>query len=92
MIIFSCDTATHVGRHQIEITEKTIVFDILEKYGDIADVMETLGVKSVGRYSIRRVITRFLTVKRAAVIHKVPLDDFLNRLNTAVQKKSESQE
>ena len=75
----------------MEITENTIVFNILEKYGDIADVMETLGVKSVGKYSIRRVITRFLTVKRAAIIHKVPLDDFLNRLNTAVQAKSESQ-
>lgn len=75
----------------MEITEKTIVFKILEKYGDIADVMETLGVKSVGKYSIRRVITRFLTVKRAAIIHKVPLDDFLNRLKTAVQAKSEKQ-
>ena len=75
----------------MEITEETIVFDILAKYGDIADVMETLGVKSVGKYSIRRVITRFLTVKRAAIVHKVPLDDFLNRLNTAVQTKSESQ-
>jgi len=75
----------------MEITENTIVFNILEKYGDIADVMETLGVKSVGKYSIRRVITRFLTVKRAAIIHKVPLDDFLDRLNTAVQAKSGSQ-
>ena len=75
----------------MEITENTIVFNILEKYGDIADVMETLGVKSVGKYSIRRVITRFLTVKRAAIVHKVPLDDFLDRLNTAVQAKSESQ-
>ena len=71
----------------MKITEKTIVFDILEKYGDIADVMETLGVRSVGKYSIRRVITRFLTVRRAAIVHKVPLDDFLNRLNTAVQTK-----
>ncbi|MBU8914360.1 MAG: DUF1858 domain-containing protein [Spirochaetales bacterium] len=75
----------------MEITENTIVFNILEKYGDIADVMETLGVKSVGKYSMRRVITRFLTVKRAAIVHKVPLDDFLDRLNTAVQAKSESQ-
>ena len=75
----------------MEITENTIVFNILEKYGDIADVMETLGVKSVGKYSIRRVITRFLTVKRAAIVHKVPLDDFLDRLNTAVQAKSGSQ-
>ena len=75
----------------MEITENTIVFNILEKYGDIADVMETLGVRSMGKYSIRRVITRFLTVKRAAIVHKVPLGDFLDRLNTAVQAKSGSQ-
>lgn len=43
----------------MEITERTIVFEILEKYGDIADVMETLGVRWVGKYSVRRVITRF---------------------------------
>ena len=90
MITLSCDGERN-RRLYMEITEKTIVFDILEKYGDIADVMETLGVKSVGKYSIRRVITRFLTVKRAAIVHKVPLDDFLNRLNTAVKTKTESQ-
>ncbi len=72
----------------MEITENTRVFDILEEYGDIAGVMAMFGVKPVGKYSIRRVITRFLSVKMAARIHKVPLDEFLDKLQKAVKQKS----
>jgi hypothetical protein len=73
----------------MKINKDTIVFDILEKYGDIADVMEAFGIKSFGKYSLRRVITRMLTVERAAKIHKVPLDEFLVTLNKAIQLKTE---
>ena len=72
----------------MEIIKDTIVLDILNEYGDIAEVMEVFGVKRVGRYSIRRIITRFLTVQRAAKIHKVQLDDFLRMLNEAVKMKN----
>ncbi len=72
----------------MKVNEDTKVFDILETYGDIAEVMEAFGIKSVGRYSIRRVITRVLTVKWAARIHKVPLDDFLKMLNHAIESKT----
>ncbi len=71
----------------MKITKETIVADILNEYGDIEDVMMAFGIKSVGRYSIRRVITKFLTVERAAKIHKVPLDEFLVTLNKAVDQK-----
>lgn len=71
------------------ITERTRVFDILQEYGDIAGVMAMFGVKPVGKYSIRRVITRFLTVKMAAKIHRIPLDEFLDKLNKAVEIKSD---
>jgi len=71
----------------MKITKSTIVADILKEYGDIEDVMTAFGIKSVGRYSIRKVITRFLTVERAAAIHKVPLDEFLVTLNKAVAQK-----
>jgi hypothetical protein len=76
----------------MEITKDTRVSDILQEYGDIADVMEVLGVKRVGRYSFRRMLTKALTVERAAKVHRVPLDDFLERLNQAVamQKGSAS--
>lgn len=69
------------------ITKDTKVSDILQQYGDIADVMEVFGVKRVGRYSLRRMITKALTVERAARVHRVPLDEFLNILNTVVVRQ-----
>ena len=68
----------------MEITKDTKVSAILEEYGDIADVMEVFGVKRVGRYSLRRFITKALTVETAARIHRVPLDEFLEILQEAV--------
>ncbi len=68
----------------MEITKRTRVSEILREYGDIADVMETLGVKRVGRYSVRRLLTKVLTVEVAARIHGVPLDEFLDKLHQAV--------
>ncbi len=76
--------------NRMEITKDTRVFEILKEYGDIADVMEVFGVKRVGRYSIRRIITRFLTVKRAAFVHRIPLDEFLKMLHKAVESKDRS--
>jgi virulence-associated protein VapD len=68
----------------IEITQDTKVSEILEEYGDIAEVMEALGMKRVGGLSFRRVITKAITVKRAAQIHRVPVDELLDTLNVAV--------
>jgi hypothetical protein len=68
----------------MEITKDTKVSDILSEYGDIADVMEMFGIKRVGGYTLRRFITKALTVERAAKIHRVPLDEFLATLRTAV--------
>ena len=71
----------------MDITKDTRVSDILEEYGDIADVMEAFGLKRVGPYSLRRVITKFISVERAARIHKVPLDDMLDNLRKATNPK-----
>jgi len=68
----------------VEITKETKVSDILREYGDIAEVMEAFGIKRVSGYSIRKFITKALTVERAAKIHRVPLDEFLTTLRTAV--------
>lgn len=67
----------------MEINGETRVYDILREYGDIADVMEVFGINRVGTYSIRRIITRFITVERAARIHKVPLEQMLSNLRSA---------
>jgi len=68
----------------LEITEETKVSEVLEEYGDIADVMEALGMKRVGGLSFRRVITRAITVKRAAQIHRVPVGELMEKLNVAI--------
>ena len=74
----------------MEITKNTRVSDILNEYGDIADVMEIFGVNRVGRYSLRALLGKVLTVKAAAFIHRVPLDEFLNILEKAVSGDVES--
>ena len=68
----------------MEITKDTKVSDILKEYGDIAEVMEVFGVKRVAGYNFRKFITKALTVERAARVHRVPLDEFLVTLRTAV--------
>ncbi|MFW9854267.1 MAG: DUF1858 domain-containing protein [Candidatus Thorarchaeota archaeon] len=77
------------GLIRVEITKDTRVADILKKYGDIADVMEVFGIKRVGRYSIRRLLTKALTVERAARVHRVPLDEFLETLNKVIMLQEE---
>ncbi len=71
---------------KLDITEETKVSEILEEYGDIADVMEALGMKRVGGLSFRRVITKAITVKRAAQIHRVPVDELLEKLDEAIDQ------
>jgi hypothetical protein len=69
----------------MKITKNTRVSDILREYGGIADVMELFGVKRVGRYSLRALVAKVITVKWAARIHGVPLDKFLGILQQAIQ-------
>ena len=73
----------------MEITKDTRVSDILDEYGDIAEIMETFGVKRVSGWSIRRQLTKAITVQWAARVHRVPLDEFLDILNKAVAQKEE---
>ena len=73
----------------MEITKETRVSEILETYGDIADVMEIFGVKRVSGYSVRRMLTKAITVEWAARIHRVPLDEFLVTLRQAVATKKD---
>jgi len=74
----------------MEINENTRVSTILEEYGDIAEIMELFGVKRVARYDFRRMLTKALTVKVAAKVHRVPTDEFLAILREAVKRKGEA--
>ena len=70
----------------MEITKATRVSDILKAYGDIAEVMEVLGIKRVDNYAARLqlLIAKAITVETAARLHRVPLDEFLTILRQAV--------
>lgn len=74
----------------MEITKETRVSDLLAEYGDSADVMAIFGVKRVGRYSVRKLLTKAVTVEWAARIHRVPLNEFLAILHQAVAAKEAS--
>ncbi len=76
----------------MKITKDTKVSEILEEYGDIADVMEIFGVNRVAKYSLRKFITKAITVQTAAKVHRVPLDEFMEKLNQAVEMKAEMAE
>ena len=73
----------------MEITKDTKVSDILAEYGDIAEVMEIFGVKRVGRFSVRALAAKALTVEWAARIHRVPLEEFLQILRKALQTEKQ---
>jgi hypothetical protein len=51
------NSGTDNSNPELVITLDTKVSDVLNEYGDIADVMETFGIKRVGGYSLRKYIT-----------------------------------
>ncbi len=69
----------------MKITKETYVSEILKEYGDIADVIEVFGIKRVGGFGLRKFLSRFIKVKLAAKIHRVPLDKFLVMIEDAVK-------
>lgn len=73
----------------MKITEKTRVYEILKEYGDIAEVMEIFGVRRVGSFGFRKFLARFITIKTAARVHRVPLENFIGMVETAINAKSE---
>jgi hypothetical protein len=76
----------------MKITKDTRIADILNEYGDIAEVMEVFGIQRVGRYSVRSLAARALTVEWAARIHRVPLDEFLAILEKAIPQETNAAE
>lgn len=71
----------------MEITAKTYVSEILKNHGDIAEIMELFGVKRVGGFGLRKVLTKFITVKTAAFVHRIPLENFIKMVESAIQRK-----
>ena len=49
--------------------------------------MEVFGIKHMGRYSLRMLAAKAVTVEWAARIHRVPLAEFLDILHQATTNK-----
>ncbi len=71
----------------MKITKDTYVSDILKEYGDIAGVMGVFGIKKIGGFGFRKLLSKLLTVKTAAFIHGVPLTEFIRMLEDAIKEK-----
>jgi hypothetical protein len=70
----------------LQVTPDTKISEVLSRYGDIADVMEGLGVKRVGRFNVRRLIGKAITVRRAAFVHRLSVDEMVSTLQTAIDR------
>lgn len=68
------------------VTPDTKIGQVLSRYGDIAEVMESFGVKRVGRFNFRRLVGKFLTVKQAAKIHKLQTEEMVQTLQQAINQ------
>jgi virulence-associated protein VapD len=75
----------------MKITKNTYVSEILREYGDIANVMEIFGVKRVGGFGLRKLLTRVITIRMAAFVHRVPQEKFLKMVQLAVAKKEKQE-
>ena len=73
----------------MKITAKTMVSDILKEHGDIAEIMEIFGVKRVGGFGFRKFLTKFISVRTAAFVHRVPLKGFIKMVEKAISEKNE---
>lgn len=71
----------------MKITAKTMVSDILKEHGDIAEIMEIFGVRRVGSFGFRKFLTRFISVRIAAFVHRVKLKAFIRMVENAISKK-----
>ncbi len=74
------------------VTPETKIGAVLSRYGDIAEVMESFGVKPVGRFNIRRLVGKVLNVRMAAKIHKLETSEMVDMLQKAINQVHETEE
>jgi hypothetical protein len=72
----------------MKITANTFISSILKEHGDIAEIMEIFGVKRVGSFGFRKLLTKVITIRMAAFVHRVPLKGFIRMVNNAIIKKA----
>ena len=70
----------------MKITANTMVSDVLKQHGDIAEIMESFGVQRVGNFGFRKVLTKIISIRTAAFVHRVPLNAFIRMVEKAIKK------
>jgi hypothetical protein len=74
----------------MKIAANTYVSQILKEHGDIAEIMEIFGVKRVGNFGFRKLLTKIITIRIAAFVHRVPLQNFIGMVQTAIDEKEKN--
>ncbi len=69
---------------KLVITAQTHISEIFERYGELAEVLSALGLTPVGSVKLRRQLTKFLTVERAAGVQRIPVARLLALLQVAI--------
>ena len=71
----------------MQITGDTKIADIFDEYGDISGEMIGFGMKEVNGNKLRSFLEKRISVKWAARVHRVPLNEFLVLLHKAIAAK-----
>ncbi len=74
------------------VTADTKIGEVLSRYGDIAEVMESFGIKRVGRYNVRRLVGSVLRVRHAAKLHKLETSEMVRILQEAINHVHEEKQ
>lgn len=82
----------HKKEGPLVVTPDTKIGAVLSRYGDIAEVMESFGVKRVGRYNFRRLVGKVLRVRHAAKLHKLETSEMVRVLQEAINQVHEEQQ
>jgi hypothetical protein len=64
----------------VKITEQMKVFEVLARYPDTSAVFQKRGCPDM-RAGFFRFMSRLMSVRRAAWVHRIPLDELLRELN-----------
>lgn len=74
------------------ITRRTRMYDIIERYGPIADALEARGIRCRAPRWLREIVqpvaSRLMTVERAARVNGVPLETLLRALEDVVKERT----
>lgn len=75
----------------MKITPATIVYDLLKEYPELEDVLIAMAkpFKKLKNPVLRNTIAKVATLKHISAVWNIPLNQLINKLNTALWRESE---